>query len=154
MEKLSKLIKILGYVDYAVSFAALSYGIYCQSLLYTLAGVLGLIVAYLKPAERVKGLISRKLVRKQVGSDNIAPEEAQVTEAANLNLNPSVYSFLPRTRYASATYFVGYAFDYKQNLSGRLHSASPRNLSDLLFIPKRLPALGVRATSIVPRDKR
>jgi hypothetical protein len=109
-------------------------------------------VAYLKPAERVKELVSRKFTRKTVQSADIAPEEAYTpTFTASAGLTQT---YRPRLRYADTAYYVGYVFDYTRKICGRLPVRSPGNLTILLYIPRRVRGIGVRATSIIPRDKR
>lgn len=144
MEKISKLIKILGYVDYALSLAVLAYGVYVQSWLYGVAGVVGLVIAYLKPAERLKVVLQKKLIRKTPEPTTSAdlPKELFSVQV------PVLSHYVPRRRYARVGYYVGYDID-KPN--PRMQALNPRDYVALLLIPNDRFQPGIKATEIVPR---
>jgi hypothetical protein len=145
MEKLSKLIKILGYLDYAVSVAVLAYGVYVQSWLYTAVGVFGLVVAYLQPAERVKALLLKKFVRKS--TPEVIQDSLDVHQSRSvLFFNPASYA--PRRRYPRVAYFVGYEIDRP---SPRMQVVNAQNYEELLRVPSDRFKPGIRATEIIPR---
>jgi hypothetical protein len=139
MEKLSKLIKILGYLDYAMSAALLAYGLFAPAWLYAAAGAVGLVLAYLKPAERLKSRLTAKFVCK-TGS---------LAQPAHEGGLPAVQlRYTARSRYPAAHYFVGYT---GTTGASRMSLAEPRNLCALLSMPVDRLRLGVCAEKIHPR---
>jgi len=144
MEKLSKLIKVLGYLDYAVSISVLGYGLYTGAWLYIAAGVFGLGVAYLKPAERLKTKLQAKFIRKPVLSGVPAAEEATTPQVAPPPFTAST-AYLPRSRYTATRYFLNY---YAPRATSRDRVLTPRDAVAVLSAPKSRSNLGVRATSV------
>lgn len=145
MEKLSKLIKIFGYVDYAVSAGFLAYGVWALSWLYAAAGLLGCFIAYLKPAERLKQHLGTKFIKKQSGHAQPALS-ARAAESVAAAAHPT-RGYVPRARYDSADYFFAYA-DSSSSERNRVYN--PRDAFATLAPALRL-RLGVRAEKIVSR---
>ena len=150
MEKLSKIIKVLGYLDYAVSVSVLGYGTYTGSWLYIAAGIFGVGIAYLKPAERLKTKLQAKFIRKQVLSGVPAAEEAAIPQVAPTPFTAST-AYLPRSRYTATRYFLNY---YAPQATRRGRVLNPRDTVAVLYAPKSRSSLGVRATSVRPRQPR
>lgn len=144
MEKLSTVIKIVGYLDYLVSASVLAYGIYVQSLLYCAAGGLGLIIAYLRPAERVKALLMRKVMKRSAATAEVIPHfEVSLSPPSLLAV-----SYTPRRRYVAPRYFVGYEVDRPK---ARLLIPEPQNYCAVLRGPGERFNPGIKPDKIVPR---
>jgi hypothetical protein len=141
MEKISKLLKVFGYLDYAVSAGALAYGLYAQSWLYIAAGLLGFVLAYLKPAEWLKNRLTSKFIRKPVSHVSPTPEVAY---------SPQQPSYTPRSRYRTTTYFMGYVHSQGET---RSHIPHPRDLHAMLYPPQNRLKVGVRAKAILMKSK-
>jgi hypothetical protein len=144
MEKLSTLIKIFGYLDYAVSAGALGYGIYAGSWLYGTMGALGLVIAYLRPAERVKALVLKKFMRK---TGTVVPAAAYPGELSHVQTQGDL-GYGPRRRYARVAYFVGYEVDKPRD---RFGVADAYDYTALLLVSSARFQLGIKPTEIVPR---
>lgn len=66
---MKKTLKTLKYVDWILGIGTILAGIVMGSKLIVGAGLLGLLVAWYNPAERVKQAIEKRMVRK--GSSNV-----------------------------------------------------------------------------------
>lgn len=144
MEKLSKVIRIVGYLDYAVSTAVLAYGVYTQSLLYGALGCGGLVIAYLRPADRVRAVLMKKFTRTVHVPTSAVPRPTDSQGSESLLAT----DYLPRRRYAHLDYFVGYEIDKPK---ARSKALAPRDYLALLAIPPDRFRPGIKATKIVPR---
>lgn len=148
MDKLSKLIKIFSYLDYAVSVGFVGYGLYAASWLYAAAGAAGLGIAYLKPAERLKNHLGAKFIRKPAPA---SPPALAAGTADAIGMTQAQTSYGPRTRYLKTSYYLSYlANDSK--VRDALYK--PRDYLAVLFAPPGRLQLGVRAHKIEPRDVR
>lgn len=148
MEKFSRLIKIIGYVDYVASTAVLAYGIYTQSAFYVVAGLLGYVVAVLKPAERLKAALASKFVRKSGPVEMPAAEVTHAISVSAARLNAESYA--PKVRYQSTTYFQSFL---GQGTAQRDHVDNVRNAIAVLQGSALQLRLGVRAEKIEPRPR-
>jgi hypothetical protein len=141
MKKLASLIKIFGYIDYAVSGGVLIYGVGTASWLYIAAGALGVVIAYMKPAERLQTVLQSKFIRKPAQAATLVPHTSVQKQDGS--------TYAARSRYARTGYFVGYFLPIG---SSREAVFNPRNASALLAGAARI-SFGVRAQTIVPRDR-
>lgn len=140
MDKIGKVTKALGYLDYAVSIACLAYGAYTQTWLYVAFGLAGLVVAYINPAKQVKRLIQDRFMRKRH-----APLTSVRTGIAKFTATV-LESYQPRSRYTGYSYYVGFG-------ATRIRAANPGDLSSIrMSLTSRFSA-GVRPKSIVLKKR-
>lgn len=69
---MKQLLRILSLVDYSVGIATLAYAAYAQSWLWAAAGILGLVIAWLKPAVRIRAWVERTFTPKRRRAASIA----------------------------------------------------------------------------------
>ena len=62
---MERIIRILGYLDYAGALAGIAWGGFHQSPLWIALGVLGLVVAWISPAKRLNQYLQRKLISRR-----------------------------------------------------------------------------------------
>lgn len=148
MEKFSRLLKIMGYLDYVASTAVLAYGIYAQSVFYIGAGLLGYVVALLRPAERLKAALGSKFVRKPGPVGMPAGDVAQEMFLSAVRLDAGSYA--PKVRYQSTTYFQSFV---GQPTAQRDHVDNVRSALTVLRGSALQLRLGVRAEKIEPRPR-
>ena len=67
---MKKTLKILNYVDWALGVGTLVAGLLWSNWLVVAAGVLGLVFAWYKPAERIKARLEKRLLRKKAAQDH------------------------------------------------------------------------------------
>ena len=93
---MNKLISYLSALDWLVSGCTLALGLYQQNVLLIGVGVLGLLLAWFKPAARVKAYLEKRFLRKKaVHSDTqaVLAEDAfyaQVLDDGALDPAPAV----------------------------------------------------------------
>lgn len=143
MKKLGKIISVFGYIDYLVSIAALGYGIYTKSALYIAAGLVGLVLAYLQPAEWVRKKLEAKIQggRRRVHDAAADEEEAFIP----VGVPSPLQTFLPRSRYASTAYFSGKG-------ARKVRVANPRDMAGLVPSAGYREMFGVRPASVQRRQ--
>lgn len=67
---MNKLISYLSALDWLVSGCTLALGLYQQNVLLIGVGVFGLLLAWLKPAARVKAYLEKKFLRKKTAQSD------------------------------------------------------------------------------------
>jgi hypothetical protein len=88
---MNKLISHLSALDWLVSGSTLAFGIYQQNLLLIGLGVLGLLLAWYKPAARFKSHLEKKFLRKKVAQSDtgaILAEDAFYSEVLGAETAP------------------------------------------------------------------
>lgn len=63
-ERITKAQHAFHVVDYLLAGIALGYGLYSQSLFWTGAGLVGLVLAYINPALRVRNRIEHNMAQR------------------------------------------------------------------------------------------
>lgn len=74
---MNKLLKILNKLDWAVGGGTLLVGLYLLNGWIVASGVLGLLVAWYKPAERVKKKLEAKFLRKKTVTSDVHKVQAE-----------------------------------------------------------------------------
>jgi hypothetical protein len=95
---LPKTLKLLGYLDWVLGLGTIAWGLYFQSPLIAASGVLGLAVAYFKPAERIKARMEKRMLRKKTkphDTASVLAEEAFYAKALGRTDGPGIESVAP-----------------------------------------------------------
>lgn len=88
-------LRLLFYVDVALAFATIGYGAWTSSAWIVGAGVVGLVVALLKPAQRVARFVERNIRSKSPTPPPVCAEPADAAASAttaDFSHNPPYYS--------------------------------------------------------------
>jgi len=70
----------LRFLDYGLAIGSLAYGLYAQSLLFLAGGSIGLVLAWVNPAKRIRNLLFTRIRRRN---------EPAIKPAAAFPLPPS-----------------------------------------------------------------
>lgn len=64
VDKVSKVQGKLHYLDHVLGLSCVGYGLYTDSTVFMLAGVVSFALALIKPAERINRLLKKRLVQR------------------------------------------------------------------------------------------
>ena len=126
MDKLEKVSKVLGYVDYAAAVGCLIYGLFTMNWVYVALGGAGIGIAYLKPADQVKKLLLKKFMRKPV-FDSRHDSIEEFTPKGHTAIPVQERNYRPVSRYTSSTYLVGPKAKRVKERNPRDHSSALSN---------------------------
>lgn len=74
---MNKLLKIFNKLDWVMGFGALVVGLYLGNWWVVASGVLGLLAAWYKPAERIKKKLESKFLRKKAVTSDVQKVQAE-----------------------------------------------------------------------------